>query len=566
MITQFSKALHKHYSPLLFWIIVCVPTSLFFIWLIQNSFNMISRDEYRIAGKFLKNYYNAEGFINSAKTLIAPENESRPVVVRLLYVLSYTLTGNVNFQFICILGNLILLGYLFLIKTIIKQLDVSSFYFLPIPFLFLNLGPYLTYLFSYETFFYISSFVVPIYIFYLDIVKKKTFLAIIFIIISFGIGSTALLCALFLFLNNLVRKYYKESMVFGIALFLMIISIPDIKDPHSGNQLSGIFLHFKEITLLVVAFCGNIITIFNSSEFTTIIFGAILLFCPVFLFFTKMRWNNTVHNFIITSIAFMLIMITLNTLKRWREDYNGYLSEILTGHKLIFTLGLFSLIYICVLAGLQKSEIKKRIVGISMMLFALVFYARANFINFRNAIEYQKRLQCDIFNWEASKYIANDEEHQYDFLRQKGIFTPKGSFTPAFVQNLKELAKDTTLQYQPSLFKVTRGQGKNKDMYGVYPQYEVIENSNLPVPSKILHSNGHFIVLIGKQNMFMTACTLNALSIRKLLSGKNPLNPGFSSGFSYLDIPRGDYQIALCTIQNLKITNFGYIGQKVHLW
>jgi hypothetical protein len=50
-----------------------------------------------------------------------------------------------------------------------------------------------------------------------------------------------------------------------------------------------------------------------------------------------------------------------------------------------------------------------------MMLFALVFYARANFINFRNAIEYQKRLQCDIFNWEASKYIANDEEHQYDF-------------------------------------------------------------------------------------------------------------------------------------------------------
>jgi hypothetical protein len=138
MITQFSKALHKHYSPLLFWIIVCTNIIIFHL-VDTNSFNMISRDEYRIAGKFLKNYYNAEGFINSAKTLIAPENESRPVVVRLLYVLSYTLTGNVNFQFICILGNLILLGYLFLIKTIIKQLDVSSFYFLPIPFLFLNL-------------------------------------------------------------------------------------------------------------------------------------------------------------------------------------------------------------------------------------------------------------------------------------------------------------------------------------------------------------------------------------------------------------------------------------------
>lgn len=566
MNTLSFKSTSKTYLILLCKVGIGLVFALYLAWLFTNSFNMISRDEYRIAGHFLRTYFNSQGFTETFQTFVAPENESRPVVVRILYVLTYLLTGNVNFQLICILGSLILLAYILFLKKILADIGLSIFYFLPIPFLFLNLSPFLTYLFSYEAFFYISSFVIPIFIFYLEIVKCQRRLALLILVISWGIGSTAILATTLLIGYHLIWRHYKESVIYGIALLLMVFSIPEIDPQSSQNPLTQLVFHFGEITVLVFAFCGNVLSVFSESSYPVIILGAtLLLFCLV-LFFTKINWKNSLHNFITISLIFMLAMITLNIIARWRGDFHGYLSEILQGTKLIFTIGTFSIIYVFILAGLHQYKGFRKIFGVIILLFSVAFYATGNFNNYKNAIAYQKRLHCDIFNWEASKFIAVDGLREYDFLRAKKIFTPSGSFTPAFVSKLKKLSLDTTVRYSVSQFNIQQRTGQTKNMYGIYPKFVTIENALLPLPSKILHSNGHFLILVGKDSMLMITCTIQKLSLRRLLLGQNPYNPGFTAGFSYLDIPAGDYRIALCTVVDQEITEFGYIDKKLHLW
>lgn len=122
-----------------------------FIWLFtigKFAVNVPWFDDFDPFADFIRKWVEAPGFQEKLGFLFQPNNEHRMVPAKLLTLLYFLVTGEVNFVFLQICGALFTIGSCWLIYSMFRRLGLPLLYFLPVPFLLFQFQFHLVFLWS----------------------------------------------------------------------------------------------------------------------------------------------------------------------------------------------------------------------------------------------------------------------------------------------------------------------------------------------------------------------------------------------------------------------------------
>ncbi len=586
------------FSYLVF-VVVFTPICIYLWRSNQYSVNIFCRDEYRIAVLFLKKWFEATSFQEALQTFFLPENENRPFVIRMIYVFSYWLTGSVNIKFVCVLANIEMLGFLYIIWDSLKRGGLSLWVFAPIPYLALNLSPVRSFYFAYESFFYIGSFFLPILIFHVAILGKRQWLPFLLLVVCLGVGAVSAITSLCLLIYSVAFKKVFHAVLYFLILLISYIILDDyVKDASSGT-LSEILNNIKPLTLLTITFCGSFATVILKGNVLLIQgLGILIIILTLVLTITKFDIKNKNHHFLLLSFFFILGMIFLNTQRRWGTIYERYLQETIQGSKIIFSIAFVSISFAnCMVALKEKSNTKSWMlllklwhglnnffgtnlkvqmsyslkkatgyVGFSVVfLISVLIYLSSNLQFYADVRLFQKQLYSEIFNWQLSQTNPNDKEKLYLYLTRNKIFTPTESYSKDFIEQVKAVQKDTSAYNEKYPIEVTENLSSTLNMYGIYDKFVNINSDSYPSPKKVDKMNGVFLFLVGPNNTYMLPTTFKKQAIKRLITKFELHRKGFIMSVLSRDYPSGSYKLLVANIQDMKIVDYFYAKNQIRL-
>lgn len=118
--------------------LIIVPVCYFYIIISAHVINIPYEDDYSLL-ETIYNLKNGSGFINTAKILFEQVNQHRFAFERIVMLIMVLFTGTVNIKLQIMLGNLFMLGILYLFFLAFKKEKVSWHYFIPVPYILFNL-------------------------------------------------------------------------------------------------------------------------------------------------------------------------------------------------------------------------------------------------------------------------------------------------------------------------------------------------------------------------------------------------------------------------------------------
>lgn len=123
-------------------VLLIIPLLIYLIYLNRLAINLPHKDTYRLFINYTEQYLKAP---SKLQMLFLPENESYPILMRVLIVLQYKLSGTLNIQGLLYLFNI----FLFLFVTITANFYIKRKEYIYIAFLFLLIFN----LFNYEVYY-----------------------------------------------------------------------------------------------------------------------------------------------------------------------------------------------------------------------------------------------------------------------------------------------------------------------------------------------------------------------------------------------------------------------------
>ena len=121
--------------------LLIAPIIYFFLTLDAFIINVPLSDDYNLL-ETIYNFKNESDFVSAVKILFEQVNQHRFAFERIIMLIMVFFTGTVNIKFQIILGNLFMLGILYLFFRTFKKERISWFYFIPVPYVLFNLVYY----------------------------------------------------------------------------------------------------------------------------------------------------------------------------------------------------------------------------------------------------------------------------------------------------------------------------------------------------------------------------------------------------------------------------------------
>ncbi|GAB3554038.1 hypothetical protein GCM10027577_38290 [Spirosoma fluminis] len=124
--------------------LAAAPIVCFTLLIVTYAVNVPWMDDIDAFLSFIIGYIDADTAAEKADWLLRPNNEHRILTAKLITLLLYTLSGQVNFRWLILAGYLFLLGIVWLFYRVFKGLNLPLLAFVPIPFFVLQPQYYLT--------------------------------------------------------------------------------------------------------------------------------------------------------------------------------------------------------------------------------------------------------------------------------------------------------------------------------------------------------------------------------------------------------------------------------------
>ncbi|TDE16776.1 hypothetical protein [Dyadobacter psychrotolerans] len=125
-----------------------LPVVIWVFIILSFSVNVPWFDDFDPFPDFLRQWIYTETIAGQVKLLFQPNNEHRMVVGKLVTLLYYKVTGNLNITFLHIAGACFTLGTLSLFWSAFKKSNLNLWYFLPVPFLLFQFQYHLVFLWA----------------------------------------------------------------------------------------------------------------------------------------------------------------------------------------------------------------------------------------------------------------------------------------------------------------------------------------------------------------------------------------------------------------------------------
>lgn len=121
--------------------LMITPIIYFYLILESHTINIPFTDDYNLL-ETIANFRRETDFVKSAEILFEQVNQHRFAFERIVMLVMVFFTGTVNIKLQILLGNLFMLGILYLFFITFKKEQVSWYYFIPVPYVLFNLVYY----------------------------------------------------------------------------------------------------------------------------------------------------------------------------------------------------------------------------------------------------------------------------------------------------------------------------------------------------------------------------------------------------------------------------------------
>ena len=144
---MYTNPIHKNmlnrftWSPIfvLSWVGIILPPCIYFYFVYSYSLNIPFADDFTNLDQVMR-ILQASNFYEASSILLSDGNqEHRKIFLRIIYLLSYAMLGEVDFRVLILIGNFSLVILLYLFFHIFKVPSKNLFYFIPIPILLFQL-------------------------------------------------------------------------------------------------------------------------------------------------------------------------------------------------------------------------------------------------------------------------------------------------------------------------------------------------------------------------------------------------------------------------------------------
>ncbi len=541
---------NKYYLLLISAIII-----LYIFYINIFAINMPIGDDYDlIRVKFILSTQKLS-WIQRLNVLIAPANDHRILIPRLMALFDYFIEGFINYRTIIWISNFSILGIVAFWMVSLQRNGLSLRYLLPIVFWYLN--PFLydlnlwgmngvqhttLNLFVFATLYILTHYSSPL----------PTFLAyLLAFAATFTNGNGFLVFPAGLAILLLAGEW-KKSGLWSVGMIIALLAYFLNYSVGQATKVTFSVQFFQNLVVSFAALSGGWMAAFKGTSQTVLLWGAFavglitLLALTVWLafstLFTPIKGQNKQARFWVGIFLFSIMTIGIIAVSRGGRD----VYSVFTSRYSLYPLHLLTLVYIMLL---MWKPVKERWIAGAAVLFGISF-AIASLYQYGIDADIRRRsLIADHYNWRHHrKLITHFRSELADFFTQpaydKGIYRftdfPLASAEPALAQPVD------TASLQPVQLTLSSA-SKPVDFFG-HPQTVwqfTLENKDCPQPG-IGKGKGVFIVLKSRKNTtYLLPTWPSQAGKKRFLTQGKIYAPGFKVTLYNENFKPDDYQIGL---------------------
>jgi hypothetical protein len=318
------------------------------------------KDEYRTICKVVIDYLQAPGFLAKFKVFLVNENESLQLVLKLLNVGIFTLTGSIPYTLLSFIGQLSLLAFPFI------MLDKRNPFALGLIVLVIFNLQYYVLSFRHDTSFYYHVGLAGVLLASYYYVRKEYIKVFWFFLLGiFNNTAAVLILPVFLidFLLTQKRPSLKVVLV-GLVLFVLVLGGFYLLNPHLFYLPENGIITFKSFLIIL----GNYVDFHFGylREKPYLFFGSLSLvfaFSSFIFYLFGQKKTDSQRLYFILGLYFFISLIAI-ALKR--SSLYQYLFTLLDPRYKIFT---FPLIVFCILLWCEMIKTPRLLKGLVWVLF-----------------------------------------------------------------------------------------------------------------------------------------------------------------------------------------------------
>jgi len=336
-------------------------TLIYFGAVLKYAINMPFWDDYRAILGFLNDFINSD-FTKSIQLLFSQHNEHRIVFVRLIEIIQFKVTGEVNFLYLTILGNIgWLLVFIFLWKHA-RQRGITTVEFFPVVLIMFSFSHYelMTWaMASLQQYYQILFSLLAIYF----LVKKNLLISFLFMIISIFTGGGGLVLIPIFALYFVTQKNIKDfilTLVMGAGILLLYFVLLEYSKPGHHPNILALLSDPALLLSYMLAFVGNM----GKTKTVSSIFGVLFFMLSVFAGKKTYKWEP----FLFWSILLVPATAFITALSRAGFGVEQALSSRYT----IYSLLLASLVYLSYILIYKNRKVY--FVGLFVGLFSFTLW------------------------------------------------------------------------------------------------------------------------------------------------------------------------------------------------
>lgn len=464
----------KHYYIFLISLSIFVPPILFYWMFFRYTTNIPINDDYKAILDFLNKCVETDSYKEKLLLIFSQHNEHRIVYDRIWTILIYKIFGQVNFNYLSLIGNLSLFGYFIIYAKKIREINRNYLYLIPLSVLIFNISFNENMTFAMATLSNTTGLFFSILSLYFitktKISKKGFILSLIFLFLSVFTQGSGLFLIPILFLILLYRKQKKFLIYFLIFIILiLLVYFTGYEKPLNSSSILDSILFFKSKSVLFAfAFLGNgfnYYLIFTNELNDSIIFTSIIGFIlfTIYLYSIKTKYyQRNLFAFSMMTLFVVTAFLTGFTRSQLGIETAGSSRYRING--VMFFLSLYIFFVETKMPKIKRKEIL--IIGFSLLYFINFNLRQYEYLHYREKqvylglINYKSGVLDKLYGFEQDFYnktiIESEKNEIYFFPRYKSLefYFPYSKK----IKNSKQFVVDPDLNYNiESITKIKDG-------------------------------------------------------------------------------------------------------------
>ena len=544
----FERLFQNRYLIIALCLLPLVLYGLFFGSIALNV-NYVAYDDIHVL-QIVEQWQHATTWREKLDWLTVGFPEHRIVFTRTVVLLSYFLTGAVNFKSLMMISNLLWISQLVFLYQIFKKITLPLFYFIPVCWIVLNVH-------SFENIFWGTSslgnfgllfFVMAAGYFYAKSSGQSLAWALLFSFLAtftYGNGLLTFLIGILLFL---VTQRWREAVytLGGFILTMLLYALTRAHASPSGLDLTQLsnYLHALSCFLAFIgssvnfdAYAPTSLAMWLSIGWGTVLIATMLWFITPKIVGLFKKNKSLSFNQVELFALFLFLFVCLSALGvvYKRAEGDGLIGMFKGRYRMYPTWGVVSA-YLLVISHFSKPKrwILPSLVVTSIFFNLLVlYYAIAPAVNNRRAAvaqEFNSMYNEDLLGLKMFDLTGQD------FLRLQKLYQPNLFFRRELTFPL--------VPVQDQTFALD-------SVYFVGNNLQVLYTKDFIRPT---HSfdDGAYVILSSLAHTYMCAGTQQALPLKTFIRRGWYWDKGFSAGFNRASVAAGEYSIYVLLRKNGK--------------